>query len=133
MYEYALEHSKNPVVYNGDLKDMETIHMFTERFPTEKTIMIGRGLLTNPGLIEEIHGKGAVTKEMIKEFHDRLLSGYEDAMGSGQNVLFKMKEVWAYLGSHFQGADKYLKKIRKVKQVSEYKTISEELFRNCVI
>lgn len=130
MYGYALKHSKNPVVYNGDLKDMESIHRFQEKFPGEETVMIGRGLLTNPGLIEEIHGKGAAAKEQIKEFHDRLLSGYEDAMGGGQNVLFKMKEVWAYMGNHFQDVDKYIKKIRKARQVSEYRILAEELFHN---
>lgn len=130
MYEYALEHSKNPVVYNGDLIDIDSIHAFMERFPKEDSVMIGRGILTNPGLIGEIKGKEPVTMEVIKEFHDRLLIEYENTMG-GQNALFKMKELWMYMGNHFQDADCYLKKIRKGKNLTDYKSIVNTLFQNC--
>lgn len=131
MYEYAIEHSKNPIVYNGDLTDMESVHTFMERFPKENTVMIGRGILTNPGLIGEIQGKQPVTKEVIKAFHDRLLKEYENTLGGGQNALFKMKELWMYMGNYFQDADRYLKKIRKGKNLMEYQAVVDALFQDC--
>ena len=130
-FEYALEHSENSIVYNGDLNSVEDMEIFKKRFPDVDTVMIGRGILRNPGLIDEIHGKAPADLKKIKTFHDNLLAGYEEAMGGGPNVLFKMKEAWVYLGEHIQGSEKYLKKIKKVKNVKEYQAIAEELFRNC--
>ena len=54
MFEYAVEHSKNPLCYNGDITTVEEYERFCERFPTIEAIMIGRGLIANPGLVREI-------------------------------------------------------------------------------
>lgn len=45
MFEYAVEHSKNPLCYNGDITTVEEYERFCERFPTIEAIMIGRGLI----------------------------------------------------------------------------------------
>lgn len=132
-FEYALENSKNPIVYNGDLNTVEDLEAFKKRFPNVDKVMIGRGILKNPGLIDEIRGKGAADLKKIKAFHDALLAGYIEAFGAGVNVLFKMKEVWVYLGEHFPGSKNELKKMKKVKNLNEYQAIAEEVFRNCKI
>ena len=128
MFEYALEHSKNPVVYNGDLNTMEDIMKFKERFPMEDTVMIGRGFLHHPGLIEEIKGKVFADNHLLKEFHDRLLEGYEIDMDGSPYVLFKMKEIWSYLGKCFEGSEIYLGRIRRTKDIAEYRQLAEEFF-----
>lgn len=56
-FEYGLAMSRNPVVYNGDLFTLEDVVEFTKKFPTVDTVMIGRGLITDPGLAEKIHIK----------------------------------------------------------------------------
>lgn len=131
IYEYALEHSKNPLVYNGDITDIETYQLFKERFPEEETIMLGRGVIANPGLIGELHGGKSMTKETLQRFHNKLLAGYQEEMSGDRNVLFKMKEIWAYMGQSFADADRCLKKIRKVNQLAEYRSIAAELFETC--
>lgn len=131
VFEYALEHSKNPVVYNGDIVDTKTYQAFRKCFPSEETIMIGRGIIANPGLIGELRGGESMTKERLKQFHDKLLLGYQEEMSGDRNVLFKMKELWAYMGQNFIDADKYLKKLRKTNQLTEYRYIAEELFTTC--
>lgn len=129
IFEYALEHSKNPIVYNGDLDSMENVQAFHERFPTVDTVMIGRGLLKNPGLIEEIHGKGAADINKIKTFHDRLLKGYEIDMEGSPYVLYKMKEIWAHLGKRFQDEEDHLAMIRRVTDIVEYRSITDDFFQ----
>lgn len=131
IYEYAVEHSNNPVVYNGDIKDLESFHAFKDRFPKENTVMIGRGILTNPGLIGEIHGMKPIHKDRLKEFHDELILEYKNCLGSDNNVMFKMKEVWSYMGNSFVNADSYLKKIQKAKHFEEYQIWTNELFHTC--
>lgn len=133
MFEYALEHSRNPVVYNGDLNSMEDVRLFRERFPEVDRVMIGRGLLKNPGLIAEIKGKGAADITSIKEFHDSLLEGYEKDMDGSPYVLFKMKEIWAHMSRHISGVEEYLKDLRRTCEIPEYKALTDELFQNCKI
>ncbi len=53
-FEYALENSVNPVVYNGDINCVQDYIRLLERFPSLPEIMIGRGLLANPQLGEAI-------------------------------------------------------------------------------
>jgi tRNA-dihydrouridine synthase len=62
MFEYALGESKNPVCYNGDIKKKEDYELIAERFQETDSVMIGRGILSNPGLFGEIKGNGAIDK-----------------------------------------------------------------------
>ena len=91
-------------------------------------IMLGRGILMNPGLIGEIKEGTELTKEKLKKFHDDVLEGYLAVMSGDRNTLFKMKELWFYLGNRFTNPDKYLKKIKKVQNIAEYKSIVSNLF-----
>ena len=42
MFGYALNESKNPVCYNGDIKTKADFEMIAERFPEIDSVMIGR-------------------------------------------------------------------------------------------
>ena len=54
MFERCLNLSKHRVVYNGDIYSMEDFNTLASRFQQVKTWMIGRGLIGNPFLAEEI-------------------------------------------------------------------------------
>ena len=53
-------------------------------------------------------------KDRLYAFHQEILEGYIRIMSGDRNVLFRMKELWFYLGDCFTNADKYLKKIKKI-------------------
>ena len=76
MFDYALNTSKNPVCYNGDIKTKSDYDMITERFPDTDSIMIGRGILANPGLFGQIRGKGAIDKEFFKKYHQAIFDKF---------------------------------------------------------
>lgn len=44
-----------------------------------------------------------------------------------KNVLFKMKELWRYLGHHVPGCEKQLKKIRKAERLDRYEAAVAEI------
>ena len=78
-------------------------------------VMLGRGLLCNPFLIEmsktvddAAHDHMQEKKERLYAFHQEILEGYIQIMSGDRNVLFRMKELWFYLGDCFTNADKYL-------------------------
>ena len=124
-YEEAQNRSSNPLCYNGDLFTGGAVRRFCSTYPKEERLMIGRGLILNPGMI---HGG---TKAQFQKFHERLVEGYLGRGLSETSVLFKMKELWFYQIHLFADTKKYEKQIRKVQNLSPYRRIVEELLREC--
>ena len=122
VFAESLEQSVHSVCYNGDIFTKEDYETFRKRFPMVERIMLGRGVVTNPALLREIQGGQAVTTEELKEYHDRLSAGYQEVLNNEKDALFKMKEVWFYLGQMFPDSDKDLKKIRKANRPEEYRS-----------
>lgn len=61
-YTYAVEHGKAPLCYNGDITDVTSYKTFMKTYPDTDKVMIGRGLLVNPGLAGMLKGKAAPSK-----------------------------------------------------------------------
>jgi len=57
VFEQALKGIKAPVCYNGDIHSVEKYNAFIKQFPEVDTIMLGRGVFMNPGLIDEIRAE----------------------------------------------------------------------------
>ena len=123
----ALEKSKNPVVYNGDIFNKEKYQQVMKQMDVSG-VMLGRGVLANPALFGEIRGTEKLSKERLWEFHERLLADYTQEMSGERNVLFKMKELWFYLAWSFTNTEKYEKKIRKAQHLSDYRLVVKQLF-----
>lgn len=126
VFKYGLENSKCAVCYNGDIFDTEKYESMLERFPSVKICMLGRGILRNPFLLDEIHGEGRRVEKLMC-FHDRIYEEYQALSMGDKNVLFKMKELWCYLGALFPEKEKTLKKIRKAQRLDRYEEAVAEL------
>lgn len=124
----AVRKSKNPLVYNGNLFTLQDIRSFSETFPTAGRVMLGRGLLANPGLAGEAAGEACADTERIRAFHDFLMDEYCRAFSGEKDVLFKMKELWCYLLPLFTEHSRYQKKIRKAESLSAYREAVYRLF-----
>lgn len=121
-FAIAAEQSPFPLCYNGDIFSVSDFQLAQQRFPQISAVMLGRGLLANPALVREIRGGKPCTKEEFLSFHHRICHGYEEIMSGDRNVLFKMKELWAYWENLFEKEEKSLKKIRKANSLAEYHT-----------
>lgn len=132
-----------PLCYNGDITSLQSYEALLDAVPQTDCIMIGRGILRNPGLITQLDEhinnvscsddmqSAHVAKETLKAFHDEIFEGYSAQMSGETPTLFKMKDLWTYLIESFEASDKYLKKIRKASTYSEYKIAVNNLFREC--
>jgi len=84
--------------------------------------------LVYPGLVREIRTGQSVTTAELKEYHDRLYAGYREEMDCERDALFKMKEVWFYLGKMFPEAERELKKVKKAERPEEYLAAVRSVF-----
>ncbi len=143
----ALENSSNPLCYNGDICSTNDLQMFiqhitaqmqmkecslqietetdlsemnAEQSQTDYAIMIGRGMIANPGLIRELSTGKQTTCDEITMFLSRLRDAYRIAFSGDMPVLYKMKEVWVYMQNLFPEDTDLCKKILKCKDLSTY-------------
>lgn len=104
--------------------------------------MVGRGILRNPLLAAELTEKlrsdtwredikgdskekraAADSKAVFRSFHNEILEGYTEQMSGDVPVLYRMKELWAYMAQFGGLSDKEAKQIRKCKSLKEYRSI----------
>ncbi|WP_054744054.1 tRNA dihydrouridine synthase [Cellulosilyticum ruminicola] len=128
VFETAVFESKNSVCYNGDIFTTAHYEAFRERCPQIELMMLGRGLIVNPGFITEIQTGETVDKTILKAFHDKLYEGYQEIMSGDRNVLFKMKESWFYMMHIFSNSESYVKKIKKAQKLHDYEVAVDSLF-----
>lgn len=128
VFKDALSMSNHPICYNGDIFTSTDYETITSLFPNVQTIMLGRGLLTNPGLIHQIISNRPLDKTTIQTFHDKIYEDYQTILSGDRNVLFKMKEFWFYMIQMFEDHEKFAKKIRKSERLTDYNGIITDLF-----
>ena len=133
IYEYAYKHSKNPLCYNGDIHSKEYYEHYLDRFPNTEAVMLGRGIIKNPGLVSLLDENKSLSKDTLYSFHNKILEDYIPISSGDRNVLFKMKELWFYMIELFEDADKFAKKIKKTERISEYEKIISTLFETCAL
>lgn len=129
VFAKGLEGSKAPVSYNGNIFTKADNDEILKQFPNVDSIMIGRGMIANPALLDQILGDTQdIDKKKLKDFHDALYEGYREIMYGEKPHLFKMKEVWGFMIYMFSDNKKFAKKIRKAQHLKDYEVIVEELF-----
>ena len=124
LFRYATENSKNPLCYNGNLNSTGEIAAFAARYPQIEAVMLGRGLIGDPGMLSP----GGTAKDTLAAFTGELLEAYVDAFGGARNAMFRMKENWSFLYHRFEGSEKLWKQLRKTTDIGEYRAITAEFF-----
>jgi tRNA-dihydrouridine synthase len=131
-FEACLKLTRHRVVYNGDIDSPEKLAMLAGRFGSVEGWMIGRGLLRNPFLAEEIKGDTPKSHPekvaVLRAFHDRLFAGYSEVLYGPAHITNKMKEIWTYLGDFFPEGAKIKKRIRKTHRPDSYLDVVNGVF-----
>ena len=125
----AQEQGKHPLCYNGDIFTAEDYENVTKRFPKVTSVMLGRGIIRNPQLVDQIRSGEETDWNLLRSFHDRLYRDYQETLSGDRPLLFKMKELWCYELDLFPGSEKAGKKLKKAQRRGEYEQAVEELFR----
>ena len=132
-----------PLVYNGDIFSVDSFRRIRETVQPVNGFMLGRGILANPFLAEEIKNDGV--RDALNAFpqgdkttrlHEYVLDLYDDRLrhaGGSPKVLGRMKELWSYLMNAFDEPQTVWRKIKKINALKEYETAVEEIFMNNTI
>ena len=129
-FKYALERSRIPLVYNGNIFSCKDYSGLTDVFNSDlDPIMLGRGLISDPSLADKLKGSAAETDlAKFKKLHDTLYHEYQKVMSPDINVLYKMRELWSYWQVLFDGKERELKKLLKAKKYEEYEIATIRIF-----
>lgn len=128
MFKESLSLSKHSICYNGDIFTTENYCEIVKEFPGIDKVMLGRGVLANPGLIGEIKENNFISKEILKEFHDEIFENYTILLNEDKNAMYRMKELWGYMSHIFTDNKKYYKKIKKAQKAKDYREAVSRLF-----
>ena len=136
-----------PLVYNGDIVSVESFERIREAVQPVNQFMLGRGILTNPFLAEQITDTRGVslqdepvgTHRMRPETHDKtdrlhayVIDLYEDRLrhaGGSPKVLGRMKELWSYLMNSFEEPQVVWRRIKKLNSLKDYEEAVEIIFK----
>ena len=125
VFRYAMENARMPLCYNGDLISIKKVEAFQKAYPQIDAVMIGRGLVGDPGMLSP----GGTRVEALEAFYDELFAVYTEVFGGTRNAMFRLKENWRHLLCKLEDSEKLGKRLRKTTDAGEYRAITHEIFR----
>lgn len=128
VFKDALKLSENNICYNGDIFTSNDHNKIIQTFPEIDKLMLGRGILANPGLMREIKDSIYIDKKVLKDFHDEIFNNYVELLKEDKNAMYRMKELWGYMSHIFTNNKKYYKKIKKAQKAKDYIDAVSSLF-----
>ena len=124
-FPYAVKNSKNPLCFNGDIHIRADAERIAREFPGIRGVMIGRGLIADPGMLLPQGTQVAA----LEQFYDALLREYLTELGGSRNAMFRLKESWSYLLPRLSGCEKWGKRLRKATDLETYRAVTGEIFQ----
>jgi tRNA-dihydrouridine synthase len=121
-FEKCFQQSKNQLCYNGDIFSLGDFHALQNLFHNLKACMLGRGLLRNPFLAEQIQGKEIPEEEQQKRFlafYDDLMNTYLDIFPK-RRALNRLKELWHYFAAFYNLSDLQLRSLLQITDCEQF-------------
>ena len=121
-FESFMKGCRIPLVFNGDIASVEDVDSIKTAYPNIKGLMIGRGLLQNPLLVDmAVNGPVKQEDAKLKSFMTDLESAYAEHLQGGElQLVQKLVSYWEYLMPNVE--HRLRKKILKSKKLNDYKS-----------
>lgn len=135
-FRNVCEKANMDIGYNGDIKTSDDIIKIINDYNdyNVNSIMIGRGILTNPLMLENYYENkphNNIDCDRLKEFVSRLFADYVSDYTACSDAINRMKELWFYILEPFDDCKeihKEMKKIKKAKDKEVYESAINNLF-----
>lgn len=125
MFQLCMNESKNPVCYNGDITTRNHVDALAKEYPQLDAVMIGRGLISDPGMLTP----GGTKRETLAAYLEELLDTYLVAFGGSRNAMFRMKEHWGMVIHKFENNEKLAKQLRKTTDLDQFRSITSQILQ----
>lgn len=159
VFSMFYEECTHPLCYNGDILSVDAYKAVCRRFPDLPAMMLGRGLIMDPSLAEQIReteemgeieeiretvSREPLSKEplnrnpagadarLLEKYLLALREGYLTYMQSDQQVLPHIKEIWFYMAWHYDREiqnTREMKSLRKARSWSEFEQAQHALLQ----
>lgn len=130
-FRKSYETSTLVIGYNGEIVTVPDYERLLKWYPELNSVMLGRGILRNPMLIENIKEHTSPDRGRIKAFHDDLYEMYNETLDGDVQVLFRMKELWCYMSKLFYDQEGLTGKMLKCKKIEDFLVCKEHIFAEC--
>ena len=127
LFEEFCALTRHKIVYSGDIFSKEDYKRLSEKFPMVHAWMLGRGMLMNPFLAEEIKNQDVGDKK------SRFIAFYQDLKGSllpirGENgTLANLKELWHYFAVFAHTPAEDLQALLRINNLQDFMSVSSNL------
>lgn len=128
-FRTAAASTELPLCYNGNLFSMDDVANFSHAFPEVNAVMLGRGLIADPGMLARVNGC-AISVNTLYGFHHELCRSYTEVFGSQSSALSRMKAIWVSMLPCFRNGERYRKSILKARHLPDFMSVIEQLFQN---
>ena len=124
------EKTTHRVVYSGDINDLDSYRRFRACFPDIHSIMLGRGILRNIFLAEEL---AAGAELPMEEKRSRFAAFYRDLVESlaaargRQHILSLLKELWHYFATFQNLSPEELTQLLRITDIDEFERRTMEI------
>ena len=123
-FEEFCQLTRHKVVYSGDVFTTEDYERLSERFPQVAAWMLGRGMLRNPFLAEEIKGQDTGDKNgRFNAFYHDLIDKLLPIRGES-GTLANLKELWHYFAHFTHTSGEELQQILRICDLQEFVKVS---------
>lgn len=121
-FETVLSNTKHDVIYSGDIWTKNDFENLQQRFPNIKQWMLGRGILRNPFLAEEIKSDHPIENQRIrfKNFYQDLLSEWHNGGLTDLGILNSLKELWHYFAVYCQLTPEQMTGLMRMDDLKEF-------------
>ena len=116
-----------PLVYNGDVFDVKKYQMVRK---SVQNVSLGRGLLTNPFLAEQIQNIDSQSDRKSR-LHNFVVDLYVERLrhaGGSPKIIGSMKELWKYMMNIFDDPQNVWRKVKKINHLDDYEMAVETIF-----
>ncbi len=132
-FSERLEQSVHPLIYSGDIATLSFFKQLKTRFPFLQTWLLGRGVIQNPFLADQLNANNVTVAADEPPYHKRFILFYKDIVDTFLNhkndkgALANLKELWHYFSIAFQLPNEEKKNLFRINELSTFLDKSEKI------
>ncbi len=133
-FAQIIDNLECPLVYNGDVITLDDYNIIIDTFPSISGVMIGRGALRNPALLQEIETGKCLSadekKELMSNMITKLFHTYRKILCGDIQFLQKMKSICTYMVPNEKKYKKEYKRLFKTNNPEEFLSLIDKIIPN---